>query len=283
MSIELSEGTTLYLEAAAEEDSAEFATINLGQEIPERHFDACPICGSPANTREDVPPKSMRGKPVTSTCKPCNNRLGRNVEHDLAAWYHDATTDARFEAPGIPGRRRSGRILWRTAEAGQALVLAMDSSRDDAIPDMLRQGTVTLEAYPPDENRCRLALLKAVYLAKCMQSGVPQGPIADEVRRDLIAARDAASRHEVPPSPLAFGLIVMRFEEPVPGVTAPIVTALARDPNEGPSEGVLLARRVYVSWPSRRGVVVLPQRAVRATPEVQGFVNGTVTEVIAKK
>lgn len=40
----------------------------------------------------------------------------------------------------------------------------------------LRQagGEVTLEVSPPDENRCRLALLKSMYLALCIKAGVPE-------------------------------------------------------------------------------------------------------------
>jgi hypothetical protein len=60
-----------------------------------------------------------------------------------------------------------------------------------------------------------------------MKFGVLQGDAADEIRRDLIAARDAASRQAVPESRLALGLTVLRRHQPSSPVTAPVVTAVA--------------------------------------------------------
>jgi hypothetical protein len=65
----------------------------------------------------------------------------------------------------------------------------MNGRYDPAIVDMLKSGQVDLAGLLPDRNRYHLALLKHAYLAACMKFGVLQGDAADEIRRDLIAAR----------------------------------------------------------------------------------------------
>ena len=239
-------------------------------------FDSCPICGSPATDDEHVPPASMGGQIMTRTCGPCNHRLGSHVEADLADWYDNALTLPRFGSSGVQGDRKSGRILWRTTPAGE-FVLLMNGRYDPAITDMLKSGQVDLAGLLPDGNRYHLALLKHAYLAACMKFGVLQGDAADQVRRDLIAARDAASRKAVPESTIALGLTVLRQHQPFRPVTAPVVRAIAHEPT-GPRRGVLLAGRVFVSWSSRPFDVQKPAapRQLRATLQVSGRLDGTV-------
>jgi hypothetical protein len=192
----------------------------------------------------------------------------------LADWYENALTLPRFGSSGIRGDRKSGRILWRTTPAGE-FVLLMNGRYDPAIIDMLKSGQVDLAGLLPDRNRYHLALLKHAYLAACMKFGVLQGDAADEIRRDLIAARDAASRQAVPESRLALGLTVLRRHQPSSPVTAPVVTAVAHEPT-GPCHGVLLAGRVFVSWSSRPVDVHEPaaSRQLRATLQVGGRLDG---------
>src|SRR5262249_11570111 len=118
---------------------------------------------------------------------------------------------------------------------------------------------------------------KHAYLAACMKFGVLQGDTADHVRRDLIAARDAANRKAVPESTLALGLTVLRQYQPVRPVTAPVERAIAHEPTR-PCHGVLLAGRVFVSWSSRPFDVHKPaaSRQLRATLQVGGRLDGTV-------
>lgn len=85
------------------------------------------------------------------------------------------------------------------------------------------------------------------YLALCIKLDVIQGPWADHVRADLLAARDAPSRAHVPPSEIARRLHILRGIGPEPMTSAPVVTAVMHGP-EGPLEGVLLAGRLFVSW-----------------------------------
>lgn len=111
---------------------------------------------------------------------------------------------------------------------------------------MLNSGHVDLAGLLPDLNRYRLALLKQMYLAACMRFGIPEGDTADELRPDLIAARGATSRQDVPHSRLALGLTVLRFHEPITPVRAPVARAVAHEA-DCPRDEVLLVGRVFVS------------------------------------
>jgi hypothetical protein len=275
MTIHLADGRDLDI-AIRPEASGEPIQVTVIEEIQGRVFDSCPICGSPATDDEHVPPASMGGQIMTRTCGPYNHHLGGHVEADLADWYDNALTLPRFGSSGVQGDRKSGRILWRTTPAGE-FVLLMNGRYDPAITDMLKSGQVDLAGLLPDGNRYHLALLKHAYLAACMKFGVLQGDAADQVRRDLIAARDAASRKAVPESTIALGLTVLRQHQPFRPVTAPVVRAIAREPT-GPCRGVLLAGRVFVSWSSRPFDVQKPAapRQLRATLQVSGRLDGTV-------
>jgi hypothetical protein len=273
MSIGLADGRVLDI-ASQPMASGGPVQVTVIEEIQGRLFHSCPICGDPATDDEHVPPASLGGKIMTRTCGPCNHRLGSHVEADLADWYENALMLPRFGSSGIRGDRKSGRILWRTTPAGE-FVLLMNGRYDPAIIDMLKSGQVDLAGLLPDRNRYHLALLKHAYLAACMKFGVLQGDAADEIRRDLIAARDAASRQAVPESQLALGLTVLRHHQPSSPVTAPVVTAVAHEPT-GPCHGVLLAGRVFVSWSSRPFDVhePAPSRQLRATLQVGGRLDG---------
>lgn len=193
---------------------------------------------------------------MTRTCGPCNHRLGSHVEADLADWYDNALTLPRFASSGVQGDRKSSRILWRETPEGE-FVLLMNGRYDPAIIDMLKSGQVDLAGLLPDRNRYRLALLKHAYLAACMKFGVLQGAAADEVRQDLMAARDAAGRMDVPQSRLALGLTVLRRYRPCRPGDAPVAWAVAHVP-AAPCDGVLLAGRVIVSWSARASDVQQP-------------------------
>jgi hypothetical protein len=273
MSIGLADGRVLDIASQAMASGGP-VEVTVIEEIQGRLFHSCPICRDPATDDEHVPPASLGGKIMTRTCGPCNHRLGSHVEADLADWYENALTLPRFGSSGIRGDRKSGRILWRTTPAGE-FVLLMNGRYDPAIIDMLKSGQVDLAGLLPDRNRYHLALLKHAYLAACMKFGVLQGDAADEIRRDLNAARDAASRQAVPESRLALGLTVLRRHQPSSPVTAPVVTAVAHEPT-GPCHGVLLAGRVFVSWSSRPVDVHEPaaSRQLRATLQVGGRLDG---------
>ena len=245
-------------------------------------FDSCPICGEPATDDEHVPPNSVGGEVMTRTCRLCNNELGRTIEADLVDWLDTALTLPRFEAPGVRGSRRSGRILLRMTPAGE-MVLLMNGRFDPGIIEMLRTGQVDLMAFRPSPNRYRLALLKQVYLAACLICrAVPAGQVADQIRRDLLAARDVNDRYRVPESKLAAALTVMRLDrrDGEPASVPPIMTAIAHEA-DGPQAGILLAGQVFVSWPSLPGDGCPAEEDLRVRYRLQvgGSVDGTVSSV----
>jgi hypothetical protein len=216
---------------------------------------------------------------MTRTCAPCNNRLGRNVEADLADWYDGVLTLPRFSGQAAVGHRRSRRILHRTT-ANDEFVFLIDGTVDPAVAQLLESGQVDMTATLPDRNRYHLALLKHAYLASCLEYGVPIGPEADAVRTELIAARDSPDRRSVPTSPLALGLTVLRLEGGASKITTPVALAVAHDQAER-IVGALLGGWVFVSWCSVVGNPPAQDepgpKLVRAALSVSAKVDGTVT------
>lgn len=244
LTIDLPGGRTLG-PATRPAGEGEDASIRLFEEIGPRSFPVCPICGSPATTEEHVPPKRMGGQKMTRTCDGCNHRLGSNVEGDLWDWVDVAITQARFSSTNVQGARGAGRILRRTTPAGES-ELVVEGKYDPDVRDMLQGGEVELAGLLPDWNRVNLALLKHAYLAACMRYGMLEGEVADQIRADLVAARDADGPQNVPTSALALGQRVSRGGEPTPGIP-PLVRAIAQEA-DGPGPGVVLGGWVFVSW-----------------------------------
>jgi hypothetical protein len=248
MAIDLPDGRSLELTPASSTGSRRVRITPISR-IRAQFFHDCPICGATATDDEHVPPASIGGRVMTRTCELCNNRLGGNVEGDLTDWHDGALSLPGFTAEVLPGRRRTSRILVRTTPMGE-FVLVVHGKADPAVQDMLNSGQVDLSAYLPDPNRSRLGLLKQAFLAACLQFGPLEGAEADAVRADLIAARDAATRYDVPRSRLALGLTVLRSHDR-PVVEWPVVYALA-DVDGTPTHGVLLGGTTFVSWSSER-------------------------------
>ncbi|WP_147384765.1 hypothetical protein [Nocardioides cavernaquae] len=98
----------------------------------------------------------------------------------------------------------------------------------------------------PDPRRWRLALLKHVYLAACLQlRSVPDTADARAIRADLIAARDNPIKARPPASVAADRLTVYRSEV---GRQGPPLALVARDEccEDEPPGGVDLAGRCSV-------------------------------------
>jgi hypothetical protein len=251
----------------------ESVSITLVEEIVRRDFDDCPICSDPATTDEHVPPRSVGGGVITRTCGPCNHNLVTNVEVDLLDWLQDAIPSPRYRSTAVPGDRQSARILVRETPTGEFL-LFLDGPHDNAVPKILDSGSLTITARPPDRNRYSLALLKHAYLAACMRFGVEEGDAPDRVRRDLIAARDAEGRENVPTSTLALGLTILRSAEPAPLPHAVWAIAHLADRQ---LHGVVLSGRVFVSWESLPPTEPYePAKPIRLQLDVCGRIDGTL-------
>jgi hypothetical protein len=146
----------------------------------------------------------------------------------------------------VRGKRKTGRLLVRWTENGEYVLLPAGKS-DEIYAEILAAGNVEVEYDAPEHKRWSIALLKCVYLALCIKFGVLEGEWAEQVRADLLAARDAPSRADVPASEIAQRLHVLRGFGREPITTHPVVTGIMRGPY-GPLEGVLLAGRLFVSW-----------------------------------
>nr|WP_221382040.1 HNH endonuclease [Actinoplanes polyasparticus] len=255
--------------------------MELVEVLIARRFDACPICGDPAATeREHVPPGSLGGKVMTWTCNRCNNGFGSRVEVDLLDWYEGAVT-TWFASETVRGKRKTGRLLVRWTTNGEYVLLPAGKS-DEIYAEILAAGNVEMEYDTPEHRRWSIALLKCVYLALCIKFGVIKGEWADQVRADLLAARDAPSRADVPPSKIAQRLHVWRGFAPEPITSDPVVTGIIHGP-DGPMEGVLLAGRLFVSWsPANDNQAVTPAETGRrvTTLRVGKPMSSVVTAVM---
>lgn len=217
--------------------------------ISRKIFSACPICGSEERTEEHVPPESVGGTEMINTCGPCNNRLGSRVETDLQGWYHSFLVNPKFNSPAAPGWRACSNLAVKTAEDGRFGLIVL-GSHDPMVKRILGSGSCDIRENHPNMDRVRLAILKQAYLAHCLMFRVPTGAAPDEVRAELIAARDAPKREQVPPGRYANGLTFTRAEP----VNAPEITNLAwveTKEKEAPRRGFLFARRIFVDWPPR--------------------------------
>jgi hypothetical protein len=181
----------------------------------------------------------------------CAVLAGASSVTAIADWLHDLDDIARARLGflrAVPATTTMWRLLIRLDADLLATVLAswLHSRANPDVKAMLESGEVDLDALLPDWNRCSLALLKQTYLAACLTFGVLEGELADEIRRDLTAARDVENRRSVPTSRLASGLTIFRTYEPT--TDEPAIRAVLHDPT-GPVEGVLLVGRIFSPGP----------------------------------
>lgn len=219
--------------------------VEIRRAIAARFFDQCPICGGPPTTLEHVPPEAIGGRKLTRTCEPCNNRLGTHVEADLCDWVDHAISLPRFSADTVLGNRKSGRLLVRETTTGSPFMIFEDLP-PAGLKEMLASGQIDLSAHGADINNVRIAILKQLYLAECLDSGIPQGPLADQIRHELITARDAPSRRDVPISILSTALNFYRITHLDLDTSTPLATAVATFAADTVA-GIVLAGRVFVS------------------------------------
>lgn len=278
MSISNGDGPELDMAIRRPADATQVAVRTIGP-IGAYVFPDCPICGDPATSDEHVPPAAIGGQVTTRTCEPCNNRLGSLVEPDLIDWVDGAVGRVSFTGPGARGPRYARRVLHRTTTAGE-MVLVVDGKYDERVRDLLNTGDVELTATAPDPNRLRLAALKHAYLSACVHlRAIP--PETDQVRAELIAARDAAHRDHVAYSPMAAGIELLRIDpDGDPGPGHPLLHATATIDGEV-EQGALLGGKVFVSWSSTPIPEPSTQPPARfsATMQIGGRTDGTVTRV----
>lgn len=213
-------------------------------------FVHCPLClDAEPTTDEDVPPQSIGGKVMTSTCGTCNNLAGTRTEEDFIAWWHDAIIRARFTSNFVPGSRVVFKMYLRETPDGAPVFIIADNRHDEAIPGMLDHGgEMTLTYSPPDPQRCLLAALKSAYLGACLIARqIPHTPEAQAVREVLRAARDTPKNERVSLDGLPFTMWMARSEGPI--IPGQIDLVQVHQPGEAPEYAVSLGGALLVSWP----------------------------------
>lgn len=221
--------------------------FHIVREIEGHYFDRCPICLSPEPTSaEHLPPAALGGQAMTRTCTRCNNDLGR-VEAELTDWRDDAFRHTTTTSDAIVGARKLPRLLRRQTADGKFALIIDGPMHPDAEP-MLKGPEFALQFTPPNPRLYKLAALKHAYLAACLDlRAIPQTLRADLIRGDLVAARDAPSRREIPASEYALSMPLMRTHEQPRG---PLVALGYVQRPDGLAEWWLsLAGTLAVPWP----------------------------------
>jgi hypothetical protein len=223
-------------------------------------FDRCPICLTPdPKDREHVPPEALGGSVMTATCRRCNNQFGTVAESDLVDWYEDALQRVAFSHDEVQGARKTARLLVRATPEGR-FVLLPEGVVDPQITDKFDAGaTFDLHYSPPDLRRVRIAALKSAYLGACLVTGeILTTPEADQVRAELLAARDLRRRDAMTLGPAARAIRIARSHGPAsPGHVA-LVHAQPSN-NSDPHFAISLAGTLLVSWVFGGGIR-LPRR-----------------------
>jgi len=217
------------------------------REIDAYYLDRCPIClTQEPGSAEHVPPAALGGRPLTRTCDRCNNDLGR-VEAELTDWRDDALRHTTATSDTIMGARKLPRLLHRQTADGKFALVIDGAMHPDAEP-LLKGPDFALNFRPPSPRLYKLAALKNAYLAACLDMrAIPQTPCADLIRRDLLAARDAPSRSEVPASDYALSMPLMRTHEQPRGPS--LALGYLHRPDGLAEWWIALAGTVAVPWP----------------------------------
>jgi hypothetical protein len=207
-------------------------------------FESCPIClERPGETADHVPPEQLGGSAMTATCAPCNNKLGSRTESALVEWF-DQSYRNYYTRDGERRPFGHDRVFMRQASTGEPVWI---HERSGTISGLF-QGSITSHQAWPHPNQYMNGILKSTYLAATLHlGGVPVGiPSVDEIRAELLAARDSPKRATVGMGPRARALKVYRTGAEASG--PPL--ALVRTEQAGESVYLLsLAGTLLVSWP----------------------------------
>lgn len=176
--------------------------------IPDNAY-LCPICLEPfvesdiyekdSNflTLEDVPPKSLGGKPTLLTCKLCNNESGRSLDSHLKLGMETEQVfkgktkfpiKARFQF----GESNIGGTLNFEAEKSYEMKIANKSNPNakEDIDNFFKnwgKESMNISFVGPNENKVRIGLLRIAYLKmlEYFGCGIYLNPNVQEIRRQI--------------------------------------------------------------------------------------------------
>lgn len=211
-------------------------------------FASCPIClGPEPSSQEHVPPSSLGGQVLTSTCELCNNRFGSKYEEDLALRADTAMKLVGVSGDAFVGHRSLGSVPLRMSTQGHPIMF-VDSPHEDFANLLAGGHGFRLRYEVPDAKRVGVAILKSTYLAACViQQKIPHGPVWDSVRDELLTYRDRPLDAEVTLGRHVEGL---RFTfQDVLARSPRVALAVYQAANVSPEFFVTLSDRLVVRWP----------------------------------
>jgi hypothetical protein len=211
-------------------------------------FGVCPIClEKPGNTDEHVPPRGFGGAVMTGTCEDCNNKLGSRTEAAMQDWY-DHAVRIHYTVDGDRKPFGHTRAINLTTDDGEFVLMPEQGGPGDLGRHFQSGNQVTMHTVFPRPEEYLNGLLKNAYLAAClMLRAVPDVPSAHEIRAELLAARDTASRADVVLGPHARSLRVGLTGEPSHPPNLGLMKLLPND--DQPRYVLALAGTVIAHWP----------------------------------
>lgn len=174
-------------------ESLPFKTLD-GENLVAENVYICPLCLESFNieesleklTMEDVPPKSLGGKPVLITCKKCNNTCGHKLDVYLLNEYRYLQESTSFGGNGkatklsINGVQVNARIKQR--EDKTFYVDVGNNNNPSTLKSFLENvevagdnweihGTVKLIDFKRNIESAKIAILKSAYLLAFQKLG----------------------------------------------------------------------------------------------------------------
>lgn len=191
---------------------------------------------------------------MTYTCRRCNNELGSRIEAALLDWYDDAIRAVWVGGEGIPGMRRTSRLLRRVAEDGACYLIFEGAMDPGAAHVLAHNAEFEMRLHPPSGDVVRLAALKSAYLGACLLlRHIPDTPRAMAIRDELVEARDAPRKGHLPIGPVAKSTKAFKTGMRPLGTSVALVEW--QQAFGGSGTHIVLAGTVTTAWPLEEHLV----------------------------
>ena len=234
------DGDTIEFSKFISKDSAQVSAIV----VEPGDFPACPIClERDPEAAEHVPPQSLGGRIMTSTCLRCNHDFG-TAEEELRRFLEMEVEVQAESSDGQVKGRRAATVALRSTEGRPPGAFVRTSAPE--FNDVLNSGSSQLTITPIDMPLLLTAALKHAYLAACLhQREVPTSDDVTRVRAVLLAARDRDRDALIAALPKVTFLAAPGWIE---AADAPSVLLLEA-PEDEPHWQFAFAGRFILPWP----------------------------------